>query len=88
MRDANGKPVGTTVYNYQRARDCVNALAGMNPEAVQEMFAACKAISEERDRTYGALSTESRYQTEARNKELCRAAFLKAKPAERKVKDE
>lgn len=82
-------PYGQDAYivpslEYKRAMECVNACAGINPEAVLEMFSALKEIALgsgpfARDRLQHAENTIEYM------KELARAVLAKIKPAERKV---
>jgi len=46
-RDSAGRmlgPVTMDLDDYDRACECVNALAGINPEAVREMYEALEAV--------------------------------------------
>ena len=68
--------------NRHRAVSCVNACAGINPEAVPDLLAVCKAITEGDGSDPEMGHTDEWTEAEAfrRFQSLARAAIAKAQP--------
>ena len=69
-----------TTRDYKRARACVNACAGINPEAVPDLLAAAKAVKDAIEKTgeFGAFNPPGYSNEDAEVYDYLIAAIAKA----------